>query len=88
MLGLVEHLDDENTKMLQATDAHSTEYVTKLQNEAIVERLITRVQCYLQRKHGDSNPAALVRIYIRRIEHLYFKASGRGRGRGWWREGL
>ena len=29
ILGLVEKLDDEFTKILQATDAHSTEYVDK-----------------------------------------------------------
>ncbi len=35
--------------------------------------LIQRVQEYLEDKHGDSEPELLCRIYMRRIDHLYYK---------------
>lgn len=35
--------------------------------------LIQRVQEYLEDKHGDSQPELLCRIYMRRIDHLYYK---------------
>ena len=35
--------------------------------------LIRRVQEYLENKYGDSEPELLCRIYMRRIDHLYYK---------------
>ena len=40
--------------------------------------LICRVQEYLERKYGQSRPDLLCRIYMRRIEHLYYKVRGEG----------
>lgn len=71
-LVLIERLDDEFTKILQNTDAHSTDYVHKLQGEAKVTDLIGKVQKYLERD-PETKPDRLCRIYIRKIEHLYYK---------------
>ncbi len=35
--------------------------------------LIRRVQQYLEKKYEDTRPDLLSRIYMRRMEHLYFK---------------
>ena len=48
-------------------------YVCRLQWEAKVADLIKRVQEYLEKKYGETQPDMLCRIYIRRIEHLYYK---------------
>ena len=45
----------------------------RLEGEARVEKVIKRVQEYLEKKLGDTNPEILCRVYIRRIEHLYYK---------------
>eukprot|EP00731_Ephydatia_muelleri_P022471 Em0015g54a len=71
-LVLIERLDDEFTKILQNTDAHSTDYVHKLQGEAKVTDLIGKVQKYLERD-PETKADRLCRIYIRKIEHLYYK---------------
>ena len=55
-------------------------YLFRLQGEAKVTSLIRRVQEYLEDKYGKSEPELLCRIYMRRIDHLYYKV-GRGRGR-------
>ncbi|CAI8034637.1 Eukaryotic translation initiation factor 3 subunit C [Geodia barretti] len=73
ILTLLERADDEFIKILQSTDAHSTDYVTKLQGEKTVCSLIQRVQAYLEHRLLDSHPNVLCQIYIRRIEHLYYK---------------
>ena len=44
--------------------------------------LICRVQEYLERKYGQSRPDLLCRIYMRRIEHLYYKVRGEVEGEG------
>jgi hypothetical protein len=43
------------------------------------------VQEYLENKYGDSEPELLSRIYMRRIDHLYYKVGRRERGlcTGW-----
>ena len=57
-------------------------FVCRLQGEAKVTLLIRRVQEYLENKYGDSEPELLCRIYMRRIDHLYYKVRGEGaRGR-------
>ena len=90
----VERMDDEFTKILLNTDAHSTLYVercgyhsyclngscdphcTRLQDEKKVYELICAVQKYLETRGGSDRDSNLCRIYIRRIEHLYYKVSG------------
>lgn len=85
-------MDDEFTKILLNTDAHSTLYVERLvtmvtilvdhmtniyrlQDEKKVYELICAVQKYLETREGDDRDTNLCRIYIRRIEHLYYKVS-------------
>lgn len=38
--------------------------------------LIRRMQEYLENKYGSSEPELLCRIYLRRIDHLYYKVKG------------
>ncbi|XP_065891272.1 eukaryotic translation initiation factor 3 subunit C-like isoform X2 [Dysidea avara] len=73
ILVFVERMDDEFTKILLNTDAHSTLYVERLQDEKMVYHLICEVQKYLETREGDSRDTNLCRIYIRRVEHLYYK---------------
>ena len=47
--------------------------ILRLQGEAKVTDLIRRAQEYMEMKYGDSRPDLICRIYIRRIEHLYYK---------------
>ncbi|CAN7985158.1 unnamed protein product, partial [Ixodes hexagonus] len=70
ILTIVERMDEEFTKMLQGCDAHSPEYVERLKDEKGVCRIIERLQGYLE---GRGSASELCRIYLRRIEHLYYK---------------
>lgn len=54
--------------------------VYRLQGEGKVTKLIQRVQEYLENKYGNSEPELLCRIYMRRIDHLYYKVRGRVQG--------
>ena len=45
----------------------------RLQGEKRVYDLIKRVQAYLEPRFSESRPDILCSIYIRRIEHLYYK---------------
>jgi len=40
-----------------------------------VYQLICEVQKYLETREGDSRDSNLCRIYIRRVEHLYYKVN-------------
>lgn len=70
VLTSVERLDDEFTKLLKECDPHSNEYVERLKDEAKVAGIIDKVQKYLERTNVQSE---LCRIYLRKIEHLYYK---------------
>lgn len=70
VLTLVERLDEEFTKLLKECDPHSNEYVERLKDEKQVAGIIDKVQEYLER-HGSV--AELCRVYLRKIEHLYYK---------------
>ncbi|GFR65330.1 eukaryotic translation initiation factor 3 subunit C [Elysia marginata] len=70
ILTMVERLDEEFTKMLQACDAHSTEFVERLKDEQAMCDIIVKLETYLE-KHGTSDE--MCRIYLRHIEHLYYK---------------
>ena len=54
----------------------------RLQSEATVTRLIRKVQHYMEERYHDNRPELLCRIYIRRIEHLYYKVGSDSAG-GW-----
>ncbi|KAK2168655.1 hypothetical protein LSH36_15g12053 [Paralvinella palmiformis] len=69
-LTVVERMDEEYIKMLQACDAHSTEYVERLKDENRVCTIIDKVDRYLEGR-GTSNE--LCRVYMRKISHLYYK---------------
>ncbi|CAL1289334.1 unnamed protein product [Larinioides sclopetarius] len=73
-LTVVERMDEEFTKMLQGCDAHSPEYVERLKDETVVCEIIERLQAYLEDR---GTPSELCRIYLRRIEHLYYKFDSR-----------
>ena len=49
--------------------------VNRLQDEKKVYELICAVQKYLETREGENRDVNLCRIYIRRIEHLYYKVS-------------
>ncbi|KAK7488251.1 hypothetical protein BaRGS_00020558 [Batillaria attramentaria] len=70
ILTVLERLDEEFTKMLQACDAHSTEFVERLKDEQPICVLLEKLQAYIE-KNGNSEE--ICRSYLRRIEHLYFK---------------
>ncbi|XP_017775369.1 PREDICTED: eukaryotic translation initiation factor 3 subunit C isoform X2 [Nicrophorus vespilloides] len=70
VLTSVERLDDEFTKLLKECDPHSNEYVERLKDECKVAAIIDKVQIYLER---HSNYSEICRIYLRKIEHLYYK---------------
>ena len=50
--------------------------VHRLQDEKKVYELICAVQKYLETREGEDRDTNLCRIYIRRIEHLYYKVRG------------
>lgn len=68
---IIERMDHEFTKILQAADAHSPEYVEKLKFENILNKIIIRLQQYLEEKKATTSD--LCRSYLLRIVHLYYK---------------
>lgn len=73
---LVERLDDEFTRSLQDIDFHTTEYVDRLRDESGLYSLILRAQIYIEATATEAGEsAALSRILLRRVDHMYFKPS-------------
>ncbi|CAG9770690.1 unnamed protein product [Ceutorhynchus assimilis] len=70
VLTSVERLDDEFTKLLKECDPHSNEYVERLKDESKVSVIIDKTMKYLERSNV---PSELCRIYLRKIEHIYYK---------------
>lgn len=70
LLTALERLDDEFTKLLKECDPHSNEYVERLKDEVRVSTLIDRVCLVVER---DGTPQEICRIYLRKIDHLYYK---------------
>lgn len=70
VLTIVERLDEEFTKLLKECDPHSNEYVQRLTDEKRVCAIIDKVQQFLEKQ---GNPSDLCRIYLRKVEHLYYK---------------
>ncbi|XP_014246697.1 eukaryotic translation initiation factor 3 subunit C [Cimex lectularius] len=70
ILMVVERLDEEFTKLLKECDPHSNEYVQRLTDETRVCAIIDKVQIFLERQEV---PSDLCRIYLRKVEHLYYK---------------
>jgi translation initiation factor 3 subunit C len=72
MLTVVERMDEEFVKMLQACDAHSTEYIVRLKDETTVCKIIEDLENYL-RIQGQVTDEELCRVYLKRIQHIYYK---------------
>lgn len=79
VVSLVERLDDELTKVLQAIDPHTAEYVERLTDETSLYAIIVRVMAYCERIQTTPDVEAaqdiVNRAIQRRLEHLYFKPS-------------
>ncbi|XP_011403348.1 PREDICTED: eukaryotic translation initiation factor 3 subunit C-like [Amphimedon queenslandica] len=73
LLAYLERMNEEFIKILQSTDAHSTDYLTKLQAERRVTDIVDRTLKYLEKQSTATEDANLCRIYIMRIDHLYYK---------------
>ena len=54
----------------QACDAHSNEYIVSLRDEIRVCAIIDKLLKYKEEK---GMPADICRVYLRKIEHLYYK---------------
>ncbi|XP_054155499.1 eukaryotic translation initiation factor 3 subunit C-like [Oppia nitens] len=72
ILTLIERMDEEFTKILQGCDAHSPEYIERLKDETRVCAIIESLQLYLE-TNSRGTASDLCRIYIIRIDHLYYK---------------
>ena len=55
----------------------------RLQGEKKMYSLIMRLEAYLEPRLKDSRPNVLCHIYIRRIEHLYYKVNQCSEHRTW-----
>jgi translation initiation factor 3 subunit C len=64
-------LDEEFVKVLKGCDAHSNEYVDRLKDEPRVVAILESAQKLIEKKQGSA--ADLCRIYLKRVEHVYFK---------------
>ncbi|XP_031635103.1 eukaryotic translation initiation factor 3 subunit C [Contarinia nasturtii] len=70
VLTAVERLDDEFTKLLKECDPHSNDYVDRLKDEVRVTAIIEQVLQYIER---IGNETEICRVYLRKIDHLYYK---------------
>lgn len=79
VISFVERLDDELTRVLQAIDPHTAEYVDRLSDEGALYTTIVRAQLYAERLVADDKlgaaPETGSRIVMRRLDHIYFKPS-------------
>ncbi|PAV62509.1 hypothetical protein WR25_00139 [Diploscapter pachys] len=75
LLMSVQRLDTEFTKILQNADCHSNDYIEKLRGEKDICQLIERTEKYVESKEKlnlfDSDE--ICKVYMMRIEHLYYK---------------
>jgi translation initiation factor 3 subunit C len=56
--------------VLKACDAHSNEYVDRLKDEPRVVSILEKAEKLIQK---TGSPSEVCRIYLKRIEHIYFK---------------
>ncbi|USP73640.1 uncharacterized protein yc1106_00914 [Curvularia clavata] len=79
IVSFVERLDDELTRSLQHIDPHTSEYIERLTDEALLYAQLVRTLVYVEKL--KKNPSLdlpqepLNRIVMRRLEHVYFKPS-------------
>lgn len=72
-VALAERMDAEFLRLLQASDAHTPEYVERLKYEKAVCKIIDRMQAYYESDMKRTKPSELCRIYLLKIDHLYYK---------------
>lgn len=72
-IALVERMDAEFLKLLQSADAHTPEYVERLKYEKAMCKLIDRLQGYYELDMAKTQASELCRVYLLKIDHLYFK---------------
>lgn len=75
-VALAERMDAEFLKLLQSSDAHTPEYVERLKYEKAVCKIIDRLQAYYESDMKRTQPAELIRVYLLKIDHLYYKFDG------------
>merc|ERR1719228_533755 len=73
-LTAVERLDEEFVKVLKGCDAHSHEYVDRLKDKPKVMELLEITQKMVDKL---GSPSEMCRVYLKRIEHIYFKFDSR-----------
>ncbi|CAI5438264.1 unnamed protein product [Caenorhabditis angaria] len=71
----VQRLDSELAKILQNADCHSNDYIEKLRGEKDMCNLIERAEKYVELRHhlGVFDKYEVCKIYMMRIEHIYYK---------------
>ena len=69
-LAVVERMNEEFYKVLKSCDAHSNEYVDRLKDEDRVMTILEKAQAILEK---TKTPSEMCRIYLQRIDHIYFK---------------
>lgn len=79
IVSLAERLDDELTRVLQAVDPHTAEYVERLGDEASLYQVLVRSMIYCERISANASldvpKETANRAVQRRLEHVYFKPS-------------
>ena len=79
IVSIVERLDDELTRSLQHIDPHTAEYIERLSDEQALYNNIVRALLYIENLKKDAMlqvpQESANRIVMRRVEHIYFKAS-------------
>lgn len=70
ILTVIERMCEEYIKMLQACDAHSTEYVERLRDDVTVCKVIDDLVEYLT---GKATSEEICRAYLRKVESVYYK---------------
>lgn len=76
-VALAERMDAEFLKLLQSSDAHTPEYVERLKYEKPVCKIIDRMQAYYESDMKRTQPGELCRVYLLKIDHIYYKFDGR-----------
>uniref|UniRef100_A0A2P2HXK4 Eukaryotic translation initiation factor 3 subunit C n=1 Tax=Hirondellea gigas TaxID=1518452 RepID=A0A2P2HXK4_9CRUS len=67
---IIEKMDEEFCKLVKACDAHSNEFIVKLRDEVKVCKIVDRMLHYQERSGVVPD---ICRIYLRKIEHVYYK---------------
>eukprot|EP01113_Clastostelium_recurvatum_P043155 TRINITY_DN708_c0_g1_i7.p1 TRINITY_DN708_c0_g1~~TRINITY_DN708_c0_g1_i7.p1 ORF type:complete len:1073 (-),score=341.18 TRINITY_DN708_c0_g1_i7:156-3374(-) len=73
LVAYIERLDDEFVKSLQVIDPHTSEYVTRLQDEQSFLDIAETVQAHYEQRVQNLQRAS--RVAARRLEHLYYKTN-------------